>query len=111
MTITGWVERIWSITLPQTPSHRGRGELKKIKCRILVNSPRAIDVSIYVVRAFARIRRMVAVSHDIIKKIDELEHNVAIHDKAIRSLFDAIRKLMALPEKKTRRIGFELKNR
>jgi hypothetical protein len=74
----------------------------------ILRSKRAIHASIYVVRVFVKLRQFVVSHRELTQKLDELERNVAVHDKAICSLFDAIRKLMALPEKKKRRIGFDL---
>ena len=72
----------------------------------ILRSKRAVDMSVYVVRAFIRLREMASRNHELAKKMDELERTVATHDKAICSLFDAIRKLIASPEPKRRRIGF-----
>ena len=74
----------------------------------ILKSKRAIHASIYVVRAFVKLRQFVVSHRELTQKLDELERNVAVHDKAICSLFDAIRKLMALPKKKKRKIGFDL---
>lgn len=72
----------------------------------VLRSKRAIQVSIYVVRAFVRIRQLLASHRDLAEKIDELEATLATHDKAICSLFDAIKQLMAHPEPQRRKIGF-----
>ena len=72
----------------------------------VLKSKRAIQVSIYVVRAFVRLRQLLSSHRDLAEKFDELERTVATHDKAICSLFDAIRKLITSPEPKRRRIGF-----
>lgn len=82
-----------------------------IMAATILNSPLAIKASIYVVRAFVKIKYMLGSYRELSQKLDELERNVAVHDKAICSLFDAIRKLMASPEKKRRKIGFDLKKR
>src|SRR3990170_325494 len=64
----------------------------------LLNSPRAVQMSVFVVRAFVRLRQMIATHKDIVAKLVELEHKVASHDTHIGSLFDAIRQLMKPPE-------------
>jgi len=74
----------------------------------VLRSTRAIEMSVYVVRAFVRLREIVSRNHDLAKKIEELEQLIATHDKAICSLFDAIRKLMSHPEPKRCKIGFNL---
>ena len=75
----------------------------------VLNTPRAIDVSVYVVRAFVRLRQMLATQKDVAPKLAELERRVAGHDKAIRSLVTAIRRLMESPLPTPRkRIGFRV---
>jgi hypothetical protein len=72
----------------------------------ILRSKRAVKASIYVVRAFVKMKQIISSHKDLAEKIDELERNVVTHDKAIVSLFDAIRKMMAAPEPKKRKIGF-----
>jgi hypothetical protein len=79
-----------------------------IMAATVLNSPQAIQASVYVVRAFVKLRKMIATHRELAHKLDELERNVATHDKAICSLFDAMRKLMSYPEKPRRKIGFDL---
>lgn len=52
----------------------------------VLRSKRAIDMSVYVVRAFIRLREMISRNHELAEKIDELERRITTHDKAIRSL-------------------------
>ncbi|OGR33067.1 MAG: hypothetical protein A2005_00845 [Desulfuromonadales bacterium GWC2_61_20] len=75
----------------------------------VLNSPRAVEVSVYVVRAFVRLRELTIANHDILHKLDQLERRVAGHDKAIVSVFDAIRQLMDIskPTPQQRKIGFK----
>ena len=72
----------------------------------VLNSTRAIEVSIYVVRAFVKLREMLGAHRELARKLSELERRVESHDTHIRSLFDAIRQLMQPPGSKTRHIGF-----
>ena len=73
----------------------------------VLNSPRAIEVSVFVVRAFVKLRQMIAGNKELAEKLIELEHKVAGHDEAIRSVVAAIRNLMAPPpEPKSGRFGF-----
>ena len=71
------------------------------------NSPKAIEVSVYVVRAFIRLREMIAGHKELARKIAELERKFGDHDEQIMVLVEAIKRLMnpKLPPK-TRRIGF-----
>lgn len=70
-------------------------------------SPRAIEMSVHVVRAFVRLREMIGANKELAHKLDELERKLATHDQAIAGLIEAIRELMRPPEPaKKRRIGF-----
>jgi hypothetical protein len=69
----------------------------------VLNSPRAIQVSIEIVRAFVRLRAMLAGNAELARKLTALEKK---YDAQFRIVFDAIRDLMALPAKPRRPIGF-----
>jgi hypothetical protein len=73
----------------------------------VLRSNRAVQVNIAVMRAFVRMRSLLAVHKELAQKIVELEAKSYRHDRALREVFEAIRHLMAdpLPAKK-RRIGF-----
>ena len=73
----------------------------------VLNSKRAIEVSVYVVRAFVKVREVLEAHSELAQKLTELERRVESHDTHIRSLFDAIRQLMEPPTTKSRRIGFK----
>ena len=73
----------------------------------VLNSRRAVEVSVYVVRAFVKLREMLGSHKMLAQKIAELERTVATHDAHIKALFDAIRQLMQPPTWKTHRIGFK----
>jgi hypothetical protein len=72
----------------------------------VLNSSQAIRMGVYVVRAFVRLREMLALHRDLATKLDELERKVGVHDQEIQAVFDAVRRLMKEPEKPKRRIGF-----
>ncbi len=72
----------------------------------VLNSKRAVDVSVYVVRAFVKLRQMLAANKELAHKLAEMEHKVASHDGTIQALVAAIKKLMAPPEPKEKKIGF-----
>ncbi len=72
----------------------------------VLRSKRAIQVNIVIMRAFVRLRQMLATHRELAQKLSELEHRVEGHDQQIRSIFDAIRQLMALPAPPRRQIGF-----
>lgn len=74
----------------------------------VLNSPRAVEVSVFVVRAFVKLRELALSHKELAKKLTELEKKVGTHDDAIREIIAAIRKLMTPPvePKPKRRIGF-----
>jgi len=73
----------------------------------VLNSPHAIQMSVFVIRAFVRLRHVVTTHKELAGKLAELEQIVASHDGHIKTLFDAIRQLMEPPTPKSRRIGFK----
>ena len=77
-----------------------------IMAATVLNSERAIEMSVFVVLAFVRMRRASAGNRHVLTKLTELEHRLETHDSEIQSLMDAIRELMAPEEPNRRRIGF-----
>ena len=69
----------------------------------VLNSPRAVQASIQVVRAFVHLRGMLASHKDLARKLDALEEK---YDHQFKVVFDAIRQLMTPPGPKRRRMGF-----
>ena len=78
-----------------------------IMAATVLNSKRAIEMSVFVVRAFVRMREALAANHQIVSKLSEIEQRLEGHDTEIQGLVDAIRELMAPLPANTRRIGFE----
>ena len=73
----------------------------------VLNSPRAVKVSVYVVRAFVKLREVVSTHKELARKLAELERRLDTHDDQIEALLEAIRELMAPPpEPRRRHIGF-----
>jgi hypothetical protein len=78
-----------------------------IMAATVLNSPRAIEVSVLVVRAFVRLPEAVRAHAELGKRLDELERKVGTHDRAIGQILEAIRQLTQPPEPaRRRRIGF-----
>jgi len=75
----------------------------------VLNSKRAVQVNIAIMRTFVKLREMLNTSRELAKKFQELERRIAGHDKSIGILFEAIRALMHEPEKPKRPIGFTAK--
>ena len=73
----------------------------------VLRSSRAVHMSVQVVRAFVRLREMVAASKELAGKLDEPERRVSHHDEAITGIIKTIRELATPAEPKPkRRIGF-----
>ena len=72
----------------------------------VLNSPHAVRMSVYVVRAFIRLRHTVELQKNVMAKLEESERAVTANDTNIRTLFAAVRQLMAPPDPKKRKIGF-----
>ena len=77
----------------------------------VLNTPRAVQVSVFVVRAFIQLREVLSAHVELSYKLDELETRVDNHDEQIADLIEAIRQLLAPPETPERRIGFRLKEK
>ena len=74
----------------------------------VLNSRRAIEMSIFVVRAFVSMREGITANHQLAAKLAELEQRLENHDEEIEDLVLAIRQLMIRAVRKRRRIGFEV---
>ena len=72
----------------------------------VLNSPRAVEVSVFVVRAFVKLRQLVLAHKELAGKLDQLERKVGSHDEAIKQLVAAIRQLMAPPDPPKKEMGF-----
>jgi phage regulator Rha-like protein len=74
----------------------------------VLNSKRAVEMSIFVVRAFVRMRGALATNQRIVAKLRDLEERVENHDADIEEILIAIRELMTPAPATGRRIGFEV---
>lgn len=113
---------------PDTPTRGGRRYAPRVftehgalMAATILNSPRAIEVALYVVRAFVRLRELAMTHGDLAKRLDELERKTEAlsisHDEfsrttrhQLKQVFDALRQLMAPPEPPKRPIGFLAKD-
>ncbi|TLY88127.1 MAG: ORF6N domain-containing protein [Gammaproteobacteria bacterium] len=95
----------------------GRGQHRKylpyaftehgaIMAASVLNSPRAVEMSVYVVRAFVRLRELLATNRAFARKLDELESRLQTHDEAITGILRTLRELMNPPASERRGIGF-----
>ncbi len=72
----------------------------------VLRSKRAILVNIAIMRTYVKIREILSTHRELAHKLSQLERKTEKHDGEIKTIFDAIRQLMAPPEKPDRRIGF-----
>ena len=70
----------------------------------VLRSERAVQVNIEIMRAFVRLRRMVAMNEELARRLDELEDR---YDEQFGLVFDAIHELVAPPSPQARRLGFQ----
>jgi hypothetical protein len=98
---------------------RGRGQHRKyrpyaftehgaIMAASVLNTPRAVEVSVFVVRAFVKLREFAIQHRELARKLTKLERKVGGHDDAIRQIVATIRELTNPPEppRKRGKIGF-----
>ena len=96
---------------------KGRGEHRKYLPYVfteqgvamlssVLNSERAVQVNIAIMRAFVKLREMLSTNKELALKLAQLERKMEKHDEEIKLIFDAIRELMKPPETKTKKIGF-----
>ena len=107
------------IATSKTPPKVRRGGARYCPCAFtehgaiqaanVLNSARAIEMGVHVVRAFVRLRELLTSNKALAQKLDELERKYDHHDKAIASMLAAIRELMSPLPLKRRGIGFTAK--
>ncbi len=92
----------FSKNLPYAFSEHGA-----IMAASILNSKRAVEVSVYIVRAFVKLRRMISEHKELSRRIVQIESHLADHDEQIIELIRAIKQLLKPdPPPKKRRIGF-----
>jgi len=106
-------ETEWTILRSQIATSNSRGgrrympyaftEHGAIMAATVLNSPKAIQMSIAVVTAFVKLRRMALSVEALARKVAALENK---YDDSFKLVFQAIRELMAPPERPRRKIGF-----
>ncbi|MEP7079067.1 MAG: ORF6N domain-containing protein, partial [Chthoniobacterales bacterium] len=75
----------------------------------VLNSDRAVKVNIAIMRAFVKLRQALDTDRALARKFSELESRVGKHDEEISVIIEAIRQLIAPPEKPAREIGFHVR--
>lgn len=106
----------WSRFVTSSPKHRGAKyqpyaftEEGVAMLSSILNSERAVKVNIAIMRAFVRLRQALDTNRELAKKFAEPERRVGKHDEEIAAILEAIRQLMAPPEKPRREIGFHVR--
>jgi phage regulator Rha-like protein len=87
--------------LPYVFSEHGVAMLSSV-----LNSKRAVQVNIVIVRTFIKLREVLSTHKDLARRIDDLDLKYQEHDQELKVVFDAIRKLISTPEPSKRKIGF-----
>jgi len=93
----------YSTALPRAFTEQGVAMLSSV-----LNSDRAVDVNIEIMRTFVRLRQMLAAHKDLARKLAALEKK---YDEQFKIVFEAIHELMTPPEEPIKKIGFEVKER
>ena len=110
----GEFDNLISQSATSSSKHGGRRKLPlvftehgAIMAANVLNSERAIQASVAVVRAFVRLRQILASNAELARKLEDLERK---YDRQFKIVFDAIRQLMTPPEPKRKQIGFHAKS-
>ncbi|MDD5382983.1 MAG: ORF6N domain-containing protein [Candidatus Margulisbacteria bacterium] len=72
----------------------------------VLNSERAIEVNILIMRAFVRLRQIISTHKDLARKIEDLEKKYSKHEVEITTVFKVLKKLMEIPARPAKKIGF-----
>jgi hypothetical protein len=78
---------------------------------IVLKSARAVEVNIAIMRAFVKLREALETNRELARRFSDLEKHVGKHDEEISAIIDAIRQLMAPPERPRREIGFHVREK
>jgi hypothetical protein len=93
--------------LPYVFSEQGVAMLSSV-----LKSKRAVEVNIAIMRVFVKLRETVATHKELSRELEDLEQRIEGHDEQIQVIFEAIRQLMAPPDKKgKKKIGFTAKEK
>jgi hypothetical protein len=93
-----------SSVMPRAFTEQGVAMLSSV-----LNTDRAIEVNIVIMRAFVQLRKISSSQKQLSKKLQEIEARLAEHDENIEVIFEVILQLMSPPEKPRKKIGFEVK--
>jgi ORF6N domain len=88
-------------TMPYVFTEQGVAMLSGV-----LNSERAVQVNIGIMRAFVNMRKMLSTNEEVSKKLADIEDKLGNHDEHFKKVFTAIRLLMSPPSKSDKQIGF-----
>lgn len=81
-----------------------------IMAATVLNSPQAVEMSVFIVRAFVKMREQLVATATLAKRLEEIEKRLLTHDVALRDLYRKIRPLLLPPPEKPKKgIGFQVK--
>lgn len=105
-------ENNWSQFATSSRGHRGRTyrpwaftEHEALQAANILNSSRAVQMSVFVIRAFVTMREEIAADSVMEKRLAQIDNTLFLHDSALRDLYQKLRPLLAPPPKP--RIGFQ----
>ena len=106
-------ENLKSQFVTSSSGHGGRRKLPwaftehgAIMVATILNSPRAVEMSVFIVRAFVRLRDLARSHAEVARHLATLERRVTAHDADLKEVFAALRQLLEPPTRPRRRIGF-----
>ncbi len=78
----------------------------------VLRSPKAVEMSVFVVRAFVKMRERLSATRELARRLAEIEKELVVHDTALVELYEKIRPLLLPPESpREKQIGFGVKER
>jgi len=77
----------------------------------VLNSEKAIEINILIIRAFVKLREILSSNMEIAQKLKELEQKYETHDEQITAIFEAINNLLAPPQENKRKMGFQIREK
>lgn len=109
-----------ALMLQNVISKAGRGGRRKLPWAFtehgvamlssVLRSPMAVRVNIEIMRAFVRLRRLMATPGELVEQLARMAETVQLHDEQIKAIVEALSQMMAAPEKPQRRIGFHVQS-
>jgi len=110
-------ENLKSQIATSSGTHGGRRKLPwaftehgALMAATVLNSPRAVQMSIFIVRAFLRMRAELASGADILKRLAAIDHKLLVHDVVLRDIYRKLQPLLGPPSARPKReIGFHVK--